>query len=118
VGAINAYQTGSSQYYGGGGGGAGYGTGTSTGGAGGLGGGGKGSGTTGGNNVAGTVNTGGGGGGDRYATDTVNRYGGSGVVIIRYSDLYDDAAVVGSPVKTAYTGYKVYTFNATGSIAF
>jgi hypothetical protein len=77
--------TGSSVTYAGGGGGGGY---YSTGGAGGVGGGGTG-GTGNANNNAtnGTPNTGGGaGGGEQNAT--VARFGGSGIVILRYPDAY------------------------------
>ena len=55
--------------------------------------------------------SGGGGGGDNSAA------GGSGIVIIRYPDIYKDA-VSTTATKTTYTGYKVYTFTSSGSIMF
>jgi hypothetical protein len=46
--------------------------------------------------------------------------GGSGVVIVRYPDSFDDLTFVGSGLthtKTTLGGYKIYTFTAgTGSI--
>lgn len=45
--------------------------------------------------------------------------GGSGVVIIRYSNSYPDAFnTTGSPTFTNISGYKIYSFNGTGSITF
>jgi hypothetical protein len=44
--------------------------------------------------------------------------GGSGIVIIRYPDIYADAKSVTNGTKTTYTGYKVYTFTSSGSIMF
>ena len=63
----------------------------------------------------GTVNTGGGGGGGRDQGMT----GGSGVVILRYPDTFALAtSTTGSPTVTNPTGYRVYTFTASGSITF
>jgi hypothetical protein len=95
-----------------GGGGGGY---APTLGVGGVGGGGNGtnSPTQGG---AGTANTGGGGGGGEqwWGGD-----GGSGIVIIRYADIYQAAAsTTGSPTITVAGGYRVYTFTQSGSITF
>jgi hypothetical protein len=93
-------------FYSGGGGG-------HTGGVGGTGGGGNGSG--GGAGGAGTANSGGGGGGGRSSGGN----GGSGIIIIRYPDTFADATTVtGSPVKTDIGGYKIYRFNASGTIAW
>jgi hypothetical protein len=41
------------------------------------------------------------------------------VFIIRYSDIYPVAtSTTGSPTVTNPTGYRVYTFTASGSITF
>jgi hypothetical protein len=94
--------------YAGGGGGGGY----SAGGAAGAGGGGTGG--TGLNGTAGTANTGGGGGGGGPAPA-----GGSGIVIIRYSNVFDDAvATTGSPTFTNSGGFKIYKWTGSGSITF
>jgi hypothetical protein len=108
--------TGTATYYAGGGGGSSE-SATYAGGAGGLGGGGAGA----GNNqgfTAGEPNTGGGAGGG-YAGSGVN--GGSGTVIIRYSDSYSPAVstigvAVGYPVVTS--GYRIYKWITSGSITF
>ena len=98
------WPTGSGTYYAGGGAG--------TIGAGGLGGGGS-NGVSGPNGVA---NTGGGGAGGPSGT---GGSGGSGVVIIRYPDSYMAAsATTGSPTITYASGYRIYTFNNSGSITF
>jgi hypothetical protein len=94
--------------YGGGGGGGG----NTNGGAGGAGGGGAGAASSG---SAGSTNTGGGGGGGH---NTGGASGGSGIVIIRYPDIYKDAVSTTNGTKTTYTGYKVYTFLSSGSIMF
>lgn len=79
--------TGVSGYYAGGGGGGGHNNGFSAG-AGGLGGGGRGyNGNNGTVGLAGTANTGGGGGGGTgaYGGNVIGYYGGSGIVIVRYT---------------------------------
>lgn len=101
--------TGSSVTRGGGGGGVGV----TTQGVGGTGGGGSAGATTG---TAGTANTGGGGGGGGVSSGA----GGSGVVILRYSDTKPDLTSIGGGLtytRTTPTGYKVYTFTAgTGTV--
>jgi hypothetical protein len=102
-------------YSGGGGGGGQQGVwGNGAGGAGGGGGGGfTGSGT------AGTTNTGGGGGGSGMTGGGTAGAGGSGIVIIRYSDSNSAAsATTGSPTVTVASGYRVYKFTSSGSITF
>jgi hypothetical protein len=45
--------------------------------------------------------------------------GGSGVVIIKYPDIYDAAAsTTGSASLSTVNGYKIYTFTTSGSITF
>jgi hypothetical protein len=47
--------------------------------------------------------------------------GGSGVVILAYSDIYPEAtSTTGSPTYSAISrsGYRVYTFTGSGSITF
>jgi hypothetical protein len=45
--------------------------------------------------------------------------GGSGVVVLRYPDTFGLAtSTTGSPTVTNPTGYRVYTFTASGSITF
>lgn len=103
--------TGSSVYYAGGGGGT---SSSSGGGAGGIGGGGAGNGTN------GTANTGGGGGGISQDPGTVYGIGGSGVVILRYSNtktITIGAGLTGS--TAAYGSYKVTTITAgTGNVSW
>jgi hypothetical protein len=67
--------------------------------------------------VSGGTNTGGGGGG---ASGIVNgAAGGSGIVVLRYPDIYTPAAnVTGSPIYTVAGGYRIYTFTGTGTITF
>jgi hypothetical protein len=118
--------TGSSITYAGGGGGGAAGAGTGVVAAGGAGGGGAGgSGTPAGNNpnaigtlpTAGTANRGGGGGGTAYYAAAVS--GGSGIVVLRYPNTYPNpSATSGSPTVANTGGYKIYTFNSTGSITF
>jgi hypothetical protein len=104
--------SGSSVTYAGGGGG---GAATGTEGAGGAGGGGKGAGST--ASVLGTANTGGGGGGG--GNNQAGKAGGSGIVIIRYQDIYNFAsATTGSPTVTTSGGYRIYTWTGSGSITF
>lgn len=60
----------------------------------------------------GTPNTGNGG-------NSADSNGGSGVVIIRYSNTYADAVTTtGSPTYSNSGGYKTYTFTGSGSIKF
>lgn len=95
--------TGSAIYYAGGG-------------AGGIGSRPGGSGGGGATNTAGTANTGGGGGGGA-GNNTQGGNGGSGVVIIKYPDTYAEATTTGSPTVTSITGYRIYKFTGTGTIA-
>jgi hypothetical protein len=68
------------------------------------------------------VNTGGGGGGSLTNANEAAQAGGaggSGIVIIRYPDTFQLASsTTGSPTVTNPTGYRVYTFTASGSITF
>ena len=108
--------TGTATYYAGGGGGGGR---VSAGGAGGSGGGGLGQRVS-QTGSAGTANTGGGGGGAGDVGSPKNGFnGGSGVVIIRYADTFDDAvSTTGSPTFTNTGGYKIYKWTSSGSITF
>ena len=66
----------------------------------------------------GTVTTGGGGAGG-WPTNNSGGSGGRGVVILRYSTTYGQAAsTTGSPTYTSSGGYHIYTYNATGSITW
>lgn len=65
----------------------------------------------------GTTNTGGGGGGGGGSSGTGSS-GGSGIVIIRYSDIYRAGATQGSPIITVSGGYRIYKFTSSGSITF
>jgi len=67
----------------------------------------------------GSQNTGGGGGGG-FSNNGNSGSGGSGIVIIRYPDIYADPVSVTGTYNTANTGsgFKVYTWTATGSITF
>jgi hypothetical protein len=107
--------TGTSLFYAGGGGGSGF-SGTQGTGGSGVGG----SATSGAVGNPGTTNRGGGGAGGAYgAGELAGGNGGSGVVIIRYSDSFPPAtSTTGSPTVTNPTGYKVYTFTSSGSITF
>jgi len=113
--------TGTATYYAGGGGG-GSSQSQPSGAAGGLGGGGTGGGGGNGSNNgdSGTTNSGGGGGGGKRSLEP--RYagnGGSGVVIIRYANTYDDAvSTTGSPTFTNTGGFKIYRWTGSGSITF
>jgi hypothetical protein len=44
--------------------------------------------------------------------------GGSGIVVIRYSDSFDAATTTGDVTYTVAGGYRVYKFNSSGSILF
>jgi hypothetical protein len=45
--------------------------------------------------------------------------GGSGIVIIRYSDAYALAvATTGSPTITTSGGYRIYKYTGSGTITF
>ena len=62
-------------------------------------------------------NRGGGGAGGSDANAGSN--GGSGVVVVRYSDTYSPAsATTGSPTVTVSGGYRVYRWTSSGSITF
>ena len=104
--------SGTATYYAGGGAGANN---NGAGGTGGLGGGGNGGGD--GTGQAGTQNTGGGGGGGNFSTS--GYIGGSGIVIIRYPDVYAAATTTtGSPTVTVEGGYRIYKWTSSGSITF
>ena len=113
--------TGSSVTYGGGGGGANFGSAVvATGGTGGGGNGGA-SAFSGGSQTAGTAGTTnlGGGGGGGCAGVAVPANGGSGIVILRYANTYDDL-IVGSGLTYSYAntgGYKIYSFTASATAA-
>ena len=111
--------SGTATYYAGGGGGAAGSSGAQAGnGAGGLGGGGAGGNGANTAGVAGSPNTGGGAGG-RSQPNGPGENGGSGIVIIRYADIYAPApATTGSPVITVAGGYRVYTWTSSGSVTF
>jgi hypothetical protein len=104
--------SGSATYYGGGGGGGSYGsTGTALGGLGGGGRGGLGFSPL---ATAGAANTGGGGGGAGEAQSNPGKYGGSGVVIVKYAGAQNGTG----GVITSVGGYTIHTFNATGTFVF
>lgn len=115
----------SNVYYAGGGGGGDWGSSSATDGDGGLGGG-KSYGATTGNEVngtAGTANTGGGGSGTGYlygSQSNAANSGGSGVVILRYSNVYSITAGSGLTHQTfVESNDKVTVFTAgTGNISF
>lgn len=75
-------------------------------------------------NQSGLANTGGGGGGAGYFSSAgtprgKGGIGGSGVVIIRYPDIFDAAsATTGSPTVTIHENYRIYKFTGSGSITF
>jgi hypothetical protein len=71
----------------------------------------------------GGTNLGGGGGGGstgtaNYANIAAGGNGGSGIVVIQYLDIYAPATVTGSPTYSVAGGFRVYTFNGSGSITF
>jgi hypothetical protein len=104
--------SGSATYYGGGGGGGSYGN--SGIGLGGLGGGGRGGLGFSPLATAGAANTGGGGGGAGEAQSNPGKYGGSGVVIVKYAGAQNGTG----GVITSVGGYTIHTFNANGSFVF
>ena len=103
-------------YYAGGGGGAARSSGTQ--GTGGIGGGS--SATNSANTPDASPNTGGGGGGVTGGTAGNSAgNGGSGIVIIRYSDTFAPAQVTtGTVTVTVSGGYRYYTWQASGSVTF
>lgn len=62
------------------------------------------------------MNTGGGGGGTGHSQASGG--GGSGVVVIRYPDSFTAASTTGSPTVNSLNGFRIYVFNALGSITF
>lgn len=82
--------------------------------------------SSGSNGTNGSTNTGGGGGG--YALTTGSQYsyynllggtGGSGLVVISYSDSLPAAATVtGNPTVTVSGGYRTYIFTQSGTLAW
>lgn len=111
VGVSNSI-TGTAVYYAGGGGG-GESTPSSSGGAGGNGGGGTGGDGSGTNGTDG-LGGGGGGGGDGYGNTGGD--GGDGIVIIRTTATA--LSTTGSPTLTTDGNYNIYSFTASGTIAF
>lgn len=111
VGIQNGF-TGTILFYAGGGGG-----GSNFGGAGGTGGSGVGgNGGKGGSGSAGLTNRGGGGGGGWfYGAGQGGGAGGSGVVVLRYSNAEPPAVTTGNPVVLDSGGYRIYTFTGSGS---
>ena len=107
---IQSSITGTATYRGGGGGGEGSSTGGQGGGA---------NGATAGNVTApsGTANTGGGGGGGGSAGGAGGS-GGSGVVIVRTLSSAPIATTTGSPTVSTSGLYRIYTFNASGTITW
>jgi hypothetical protein len=68
------------------------------------------------NGAAGTANTGGGASASNTGSSVS---GGSGIVIIRYSNTFADAvATTGSPTFSNTGGYKIYQWTGSGSITF
>lgn len=106
--------SGTATYYAGGGGGGCYSSAIGPAGSGGNGGGGNGAYSSSAPGTNGTANTGGGAGGGWAAAN-----GGSGIVIIRYTDNYSiPSATTGSPTVTVSGGYRTYKFTSSGSITF
>ena len=69
------------------------------------------------NGTSGAINTGSGGGGGQDAS-LIPGAGGSGIVIIRYSDTYGTASVTGTATVTVSGGYRTYIFTGSGTITF
>jgi hypothetical protein len=70
---------------------------------------------------AGTANSGdGGGAGDGSGTipNAYGKAGGSGIVVIKYSDTLPAAVTTGSPTVSVSGGFRVYIFNSSGTITF
>jgi len=65
-----------------------------------------------------TANTGGGGGGGGGESGTAGSRGGSGVVILRYSDTYAPATTIGPVTYTVTGGFRIYIFTGSGTITF
>jgi hypothetical protein len=65
----------------------------------------------------GVPNTGGGGGGGGGGNNKGSA-GGSGIVIIRYLDIFTAASTTGSPNVIISGGYQIYRFWQSGSITF
>lgn len=59
-----------------------------------------------------------GGGGAGYDYQQAAGKGGSGIVVIRYPDTFDQATSVTSGAYTHITGFHVYTFTSSGAITF
>jgi len=65
----------------------------------------------------GTTNSGGGGGGSYSAGQPGG--GGSGIVILRYREIYRPATnVTGNPSYTIAGGYRIYQWTTSGTIRF
>ena len=70
----------------------------------------------GGGGVESGIHQGGGGAGAKISTATS---GGSGIVILRYSNSYPAAtSTTGSPTVTDSGGYRIYQFTSSGTITF
>jgi hypothetical protein len=65
---------------------------------------------------AGTDGRGGGGGGQNIGLPYTGGNGGSGLVIIRFPENFANATTTG--LYTVGGGYRVYTFNGSGTITF
>lgn len=68
----------------------------------------------------GAANKGDGGGGSiGNSSSSSNGVGGSGIVVVKYADSFAAAtATSGSPTYTVSGGFRIYTFNASGSLVF
>lgn len=74
---------------------------------------------SGGTGSAGATNTGSGGGGGGGNNGTSGN-GGSGIVVMRFPDIYADPVSVTGTYNTANSaaGFKVYTWTSSGSVTF